>query len=98
MARPVEFEVDARTEFDEAFNWNAERSTAAAIGFALAVEVAIQSIVADPGRFVHTYAGCQLCRLKQYPYCVVYHQADGTILVVAIAHAKRRPGYWRNRI
>jgi plasmid stabilization system protein ParE len=56
MARPVDFDVDARTEFDEAFNWYAQRSTAAAIGFASAVDVAIESIVADPNRFVRTYS------------------------------------------
>ncbi|MGM0489578.1 MAG: type II toxin-antitoxin system RelE/ParE family toxin, partial [Planctomycetota bacterium] len=97
-AQPIEFDADARAEFDEAFNWYAQRSVAAAIGFVSAVDVAIESILADPNRFVHTYAGCQVCRLKRYRYCVVYYQTDVTIHVVAIAHAKRRPGYWHNRI
>ncbi len=59
MAQSIEFEVDARTEFDEAFDWYAQRSVAAAIGFASAVDVAIESIFADPNCFVRTYAGCQ---------------------------------------
>ena len=98
MAMSVEFDAAARAEFDEAFNWYATRSPGAAIGFATEVDVAIDSIAADPDRFQRTYAGCQLCRLKRYPYCVVYYRAGTSVRIVAIAHAKRRPGYWRDRL
>jgi plasmid stabilization system protein ParE len=57
----LEFSTDAREEFDEAFDWYAERSVGAAIGFATEIDVAIETIVADPKRFVRTYAGCKLC-------------------------------------
>ncbi|MDA0657457.1 MAG: type II toxin-antitoxin system RelE/ParE family toxin [Planctomycetota bacterium] len=77
MAVSLNFTTDARAEFDEAVNWYAERSKGAAIGFVTEIDVAIESIIADPTRFVRTYAGCQLCRLKRYPYCVVYqYSAD----------------------
>lgn len=98
MAVSLNFSTDARAEFDEAFNWYAERSVGAAIGFVTEIDVAIESIMADPRRFVQTYAGCQLCRVKRYPYCVVYQYSADTITVVAIAHAKRRPGYWQTRL
>ena len=98
MALSLEFTTDARAEFDEAFDWYVDRSVGAAIGFATEIDVAIESIMADPMRFVRTYAGCQLCRLNRYPYCVVYQVSGDTITVVAIAHAKRRPGYWHTRL
>lgn len=69
MAMPLEFTAVARAEFDDAFDWYAERSVGAAIGFAAAIDVAVESITADPKRFAHTYSGCQRCRLKRYPYC-----------------------------
>jgi plasmid stabilization system protein ParE len=98
MAATLDFSTAARAEFDEAFNWYAERSTSAAIGFALEIDVAIESIKENPRQFATTYAGCQLCRLKRYPYCVVYRLDADTISVVAIAHTKRRPGYWQTRL
>jgi len=98
MAASIDLSADARAEFDEAFNWYAERSVGAATGFATEVDVAVEAIAADPQRFMRTYGGCQLCRLKRYPYCVVYHHSGDTIRVIAIAHAKRRPEYWRYRI
>lgn len=98
MERLTEFLADAREEFDEAFNWYAKRSHDAAIGFAAAVDSALDQILADAGRFPMTDAGCQYCRLDRYPYCVIYHRAKGGVAVVAVAHAKRRPGYWRSRV
>jgi plasmid stabilization system protein ParE len=97
MAIPVEFNALAREEFDEALNWYAERSKGAAVGFASEIDAAIEKIAADPDRFPGTYAGCRQCSLRRYPYCVVFHHTSNKITVVAIAHAKRRPTYWRHR-
>ena len=38
------------------------------------------------------------CRLKRFPYSVVYTLDATDILVLAVAHQHRKPGYWRNRI
>src|SRR5688500_195822 len=34
---------------------------------------------------------------KRFPYRVLYIQRQSDIVVVAVAHARRRPGYWRPR-
>ena len=35
---------------------------------------------------------------ERFPYAVVYRVApDGSIRVLAVAHHRRRPGYWRLR-
>jgi plasmid stabilization system protein ParE len=36
--------------------------------------------------------------LSRFPYSVVYAREPETIVVVAIAHHRRRPGYWRERL
>jgi toxin ParE1/3/4 len=35
--------------------------------------------------------------LSRFPYRIVYRVRTHDLYVVAIAHAKRRPGYWRHR-
>jgi plasmid stabilization system protein ParE len=35
---------------------------------------------------------------RRFPYTIVYRALDDEILVVALAHQKQRPGYWRDRI
>lgn len=97
MAIAIRIDSAAREEFDEALEWYAERSSGAAMGFAAEVDAAIEKIAANPGRFPKTFANCQRCSVKRYPYCVVFYRNDIEIVIVAIAHAKRRPGYWRRR-
>lgn len=36
--------------------------------------------------------------LKRFPYEIVIRESTEGILVVAVAHRSRRPGYWRNRL
>jgi hypothetical protein len=35
--------------------------------------------------------------MKRFPYLVFYRILDADIEIVAVAHEKRRPGYWTNR-
>jgi plasmid stabilization system protein ParE len=35
--------------------------------------------------------------VRGFPYLVVYRLRPDDIYIVAVAHARRRPGYWRNR-
>jgi plasmid stabilization system protein ParE len=93
----AEFNPAAREEFDEAFDWYAKRSREAAARFAAAVDVAIDAILQAPERFATTSAGCRFARTKRYPYLVIFRQSTRGVVVVAIAHSRRRPGYWKSR-
>ena len=35
--------------------------------------------------------------LQRFPYGVIYRVADDTLRILAIAHRRQRPGYWRER-
>ena len=35
--------------------------------------------------------------LQRFPYGVIYRVAGDTLRILAIAHRRQRPGYWRNR-
>jgi len=37
-------------------------------------------------------------RLRRFPYGLIYHVLEDELLVVAVAHLHRRPGYWRDRV
>lgn len=37
------------------------------------------------------------CRVRQFPYGVVYRIEGERVIVLAVAHSSRRPGYWRER-
>jgi hypothetical protein len=35
--------------------------------------------------------------LDRFPYSVIYRASADEILIIAVAHLRRRPGYWRHR-
>ena len=88
---------EAQQDFDESFDWYAQRSPIAARRFVLAVDAAIERVTQSPGIFPFVAPGHQDCPLKRFPFRIVYRQLPGQILIVAVAHAKRNPGYWKYR-
>ena len=94
---PIELLPGARLDFDESFDWYAERGKETAIRFAAEIESALVKIVDSPERFYLIDEVHRSCLLQRFPYHVVYRIVGGRVLIVAIAHAKREPGYWEHR-
>lgn len=42
-------------------------------------------------------SGIKRLMLRRFPYDIVVRESSDEIIIVAIAHHSRRPGYWRNR-
>lgn len=42
--------------------------------------------------------GTRRVLLRRFPYMVIYRALEDRVLVVAFAHAKRRPAYWTDRV
>jgi plasmid stabilization system protein ParE len=36
--------------------------------------------------------------MRRFPFSIVYYVVDDIVRIVAFAHAKRKPGYWRSRL
>jgi len=96
--RPVDYLPGARRDFDESFDWYAERSAQAAVRFANAVDAALTALATDPERFAALDRVHRECPVRRFPFRIVYRVVENRVLVVAIAHAKRRTGYWRRRL
>ena len=93
----IDFHPAATAELEESADWYAERSLTAAQGFALAVDAALDKIAADPRRFPKIDGRHQACSVERYPFQIIYRDDGSRIYLVAVAHAKRRPGYWKDR-
>jgi len=94
---PIDYLPGARRDFDESFDWYAERSTQAAIRFANAVDAALTDAAANPEQFAAVDKIHRACPVKRFPFRIVFRIVQDRVLVVAIAHAKRRPGFWKDR-
>ncbi|MGI8982343.1 MAG: type II toxin-antitoxin system RelE/ParE family toxin [Pirellulaceae bacterium] len=86
----------------DAFDWYAERSQRTADQFAELFEEAVVSIVRNPrsnalveeedlrGEFRRLV-------MKKFKFSIIYHVGGERVLVVAVAHPSRDPGYWMHR-
>lgn len=90
---------EAADELEEAHRWYAERSPAAAEGFADEVVWALGEIEDGPGRWPVEGHWTRRFPLRRYPFKQVYRWRpdDDAVELVAVAHGKRRPDYWRDR-
>ena len=88
----------AQAELDEAIAWYADQVPGLGNAFLLETLKAIQLIELFPLAWHPLTAEVRRCRLRRFPYSVVYVQEAGELLVLAIAHQHRRPGYWRDRL
>ncbi|MEO7732047.1 MAG: type II toxin-antitoxin system RelE/ParE family toxin [Kofleriaceae bacterium] len=82
-----------------ATTWYRERSEDAAIDFARAVREGLQSIRQRPAAWPH-WERSEVRRkvLRRFPYSIFYLVEHDAVVIVAIAHHKRRPGYWKQRL
>lgn len=68
------------------------------IKFARAVENAVKNALANPEGGSPSPKGTRSWLVKGFPFSVVYRASETEILVVAVMHHRREPGYWVARI
>jgi plasmid stabilization system protein ParE len=88
----------AEEDYSQSLQWYVERSMQAAQGFEAEFERALEAIAANPHRYPRCDDRHRFFVMKRYPFSVIYRELpDGQLLIVAVAHAKRHPGFWSNR-
>ena len=94
MAHRVRFHPEAAQEVQGAVDWYQQRSAEAAAGFAAEMDYAIEQIAELPETWPEYKVNTRRYVCRVYPYSVVYRIVGEEVEVVAVAHAKRKPGYW----
>ena len=100
MARnkPYTLHPEAQAETDGAYNWYLERSDDATFGFLISVSEALDVVSRNPNRWPEYLYGTRRYLLPTFPFSVVYLEQPETVTIIAVAHHKRRPGYWKTRL
>ena len=88
----------AQAELDEAIGWYAEQALGLGDAFLLETLKVLKLVEQFPQAWHPLTPEIRRCRLKRFPYSVVYTLDAEGILVLAVAHQHRKPGYWRNRV
>ena len=100
MNRPLIVLPEAEEELREAVRWYESRRGGLGLELLGTVERALQRIIEAPEQFPVWPAAprWRRCLIERFPYSVVFEARPEGIEVIAFAHGKRRPGYWRRRL
>ena len=93
----VEFHPLAADEAQAAERWYRERNETASGRFQRELDRAIERISERPEAGSPYLSNTRRILLRRYPFFVVYRVRGDNVQIVAVAHARRRPGYWRAR-
>jgi len=96
--RKVTFHEDAETEMNEAARYYEERALGLGMSFLDAIEEAVDQVLANPEAYQLVGDDVRHKILRRFPYSVLYVIEPDRIRVMAVAHQKRRPGYWCYRL
>ncbi len=93
----VEVLPEAEAEARAAFRWYFDRSPMAADAFRVELFDAIDGLTVTANDWPDDDDGNRRYHLRHFPYTVVHEVLGAKETVFAIAHQRRRPGYWQDR-
>lgn len=101
--KPIGLSPEAVLELSEAAIWYETRQPGLAIRFLQEIDQAqraIQSRSLSFPRLANMAVDLTVRRalLPRFPYALVFLELKAEIRVLAVAHAKRHPNYWLNRL
>jgi plasmid stabilization system protein ParE len=96
--KALRFHEAARSEAKLATVWYAARSQRSAQRFLDELQMAYSSAANSPLLYPLYLHGTRRILLKRFPFFVVYFAWQDEVYIVAVVHAKRRPGYWSSRL
>jgi plasmid stabilization system protein ParE len=99
----LRIDLAAEEEVQQAAQWYEDQRTGLGLEFLSAVDTGVQRIRHDPLAFplLETLPEEQNIRrlvLARFPYVIIYEVLSQEIRILAIAHSRRRPGYWKKRL
>lgn len=93
-----EFHPEALEEYRQAALWYAEREPELGLQFVGSVEDTIKRVVDAPGRWRVIDEDVRRCLTHVFPYAILYTIEPDFLLIVAVMHCSRAPGYWKHRL
>jgi hypothetical protein len=95
--RRFEFHPEARAEYLASIAYYDHENIGLGAEFAQEVEDAIELILSFPSAWPTLGGDVRRCMLGRFPYGLIYSTLDDYVLIIAVAHAKRAPGFWQSR-
>ncbi|HEX9444624.1 MAG TPA: type II toxin-antitoxin system RelE/ParE family toxin [Candidatus Binatia bacterium] len=93
-----DFHPEALEEYQQSAIYYAQHDPALARRFVEAVEETIQRIIESPSRWRILDGDVRRCLTRIFPFGILYAVEPDFVLIVAVMHLSREPGYWKQRV
>lgn len=97
--KPVIIHPEAGPEIEDAVRFYDNRIPGLGSDLRADVEASVASALTHPvaaGKYPGT--PCRQRQLDRFPFTLIYRDRPSGLYVYALAHDKRRPGYWKHRL
>ena len=95
--KPVRFHAAAEAEMHAAATYYEKEQTDLGKRFLAAVQETVHKIQINPRLYSVIDRDVRRCLTRPFPFGVLYRNSDNWIVIVAVMHLHRDPGYWRSR-
>jgi toxin ParE1/3/4 len=95
--KPVVMHPDAEAELEAAAAYYERQRVGLGQEFRVEFEAALGRLLQNPLLYAIEVDEVRVCPMHRLPYTVYYADLGDRIWLAAVAHQRRRPGYWRRR-
>src|SRR5262245_25631442 len=98
--KPWHFHEDVPEEVERPESWYDARERGLGDDFIVVLDTVLARLEEGPAMAVPAPEDVRARRvlLPRFPFAIVFVELDDHYLVVAVAHLKRKPGYWLTRL
>ncbi|MCP9775108.1 type II toxin-antitoxin system RelE/ParE family toxin [Cyanobium sp. WAJ14-Wanaka] len=95
----IVFHPDAREELNRAISHYEDSERRLGYQFAVEIFAAVERIKINPNLWPMLDYEVRRCLVHRFPYGVIYFvdEKRSTVLILAVMHLHRQPGYWSDR-
>ncbi len=103
MKKSVRVDPEAEEEIAAGIDWYESKRAGLGSEFLDEVDAAVRSLEEPGPECGHVYGvpselGVKRKLVRRFPYLIIFIEFERAVRVIAVAHAARRPGYWRRRL
>jgi toxin ParE1/3/4 len=95
--KPIRFHPEAEAEMIDAASWYESQQEDLGKRFLASLQDALNRISLNPELYKVDENGIRRCMTRTFPFGVIFRISADMIVVIAVMHLHRDPGYWKNR-
>jgi len=96
--KPVVFLPQAEQEMLKAARFYESQTAGLGVDYLSEVERAVQTIAESPTKWPVIEGELRRRLIRRFPFGILYRIEPEDIVIIAVAHLRRKPWYWKKRI